>query len=789
MWGNRRGYVLAIGVAAFVVVAASVAYAASAIVGATSSDPLVVCVNDTNGEMRAVAGAGACRANESPIELQKATGPQSVTVDCAAGQKVGDVLAATADNPAPLTITIVGTCTEAVNVPRDDVVLRASAPGDGLAAPGAGATVLSVSGVRIRLGRLGLSGGANGLVVSNGGQFFAIGLTVTGFANTGILVAGNSSGNVQDSTVDGGSEGVSVAGGSSLGYFRGNIGNSGSGASARSGGSLALGGGVVVSGSAGHGIIAYPGGTIELQGVVRNSGNTGAYAFGGSISAGGNATVIEGSRFGGLSAEDGGTVSLAGGARSTGNGVGVAANNGGAVLIQDGSIVENNNGAGVQLMNGSSLRMRGGAIVRGNAQHGIFLGDTSTASFGPSPSQISGNGGWGVLCAGPPAVAQLAAFSLNWVNASGNTSGQVSCPTSGPPFATVDCAAGDTVAAALAAAPPTGRYSITVKGTCTEAVRLDRDETTLRAFAPGDGLTAPAGAFSVLAVNDARRVDLDQLTLRGGQNGLSVGRGATVSAHGLRVVDAANTGVGIFQSASVQLNNPTVENAGHAGIQASSGGVASIHGGAILNTDTFGIGAQSGGDVSVGGGTVVRGTRFIGLYAAFSGSIDVFSATIEANGTGAMANQGGAIHFNGAGGIVIRGNDHTGVAANNGGSVAVSAGTRVVNNRGGGVSAFNSAAIQVEGSFVQDNGGDGIVLSGASSAQIQNSTITGHARDGVLVADTSVAQFGFPSGNNTITGNGGWGVRCETSPSVALIRGGIGNVSGNIAGQVSCPTP
>jgi hypothetical protein len=68
--------------------------------------------------------------------------------------------------------------------------------------------------------------------------------------------------------------------------------------------------------------------------------------------------------------------------------------------------------------------------------------------------------------------------------------------TAGPVSCTVDCAAGGTVASALALRPnTTNRLTITIQGTCNEAVTIGASgNVTLQAANAGDGLGAPSSS-------------------------------------------------------------------------------------------------------------------------------------------------------------------------------------------------------------------------------------------------------------------------------------------------------
>ena len=423
--GRRMRLALAAAVAIAGVVA--VAYATGAITRVTGT-AIIGCVKAGTGELRIVDNATKCKPAERVLKLQPAQEPEAVTVDCAAGEKVGQALTEAVASNARLTITIKGTCTEAVTVARDNVVLQGAASGDGLVAPAANQLVLGLAGRRIFLSQLTLTGGSQGLVAFNGTQFGADSLHVTGAANAGIVVGGNAVGNISSSTVENTDEPLNASGGF-VDFSGGTIRDNAGGVNARNGGAVVLFNSVVED-SGFHALTAYRGGSIELHdSIVRNSGCFGAFAFGGSVVVQGSGSLIEGSGCSGLEASDGGSVELSSGARSAGNGEGATASNGGALLIQDGGIVENNTRTGVMIRGASSLRMQDGAIVRGNGEHGIVLSETSVATFGDGTSQIVNNGGVGVLCAGAPSVALITG---NPGTVTGNTQGQVNCPNSAP---------------------------------------------------------------------------------------------------------------------------------------------------------------------------------------------------------------------------------------------------------------------------------------------------------------------------------------------------------------------
>jgi hypothetical protein len=274
-----------------------------------------------------------------------------------------------------------------------------------------------------------LSGGGAG-IGAFGAMFQAQDVHITGAAN-GVQAGSNSTVSLTNVTIDGCSYGIGAGFGASVVVVGGSItGCQFFGVNVTDDANVTLDGGVTVADTKGHGVVAESGGSILIKdATVSNSGIFGVAAFGGNVTVTGSNTLVTGSTFAGVSASDGGNASVTSGAHVSGNhGGGVSADNGGHLLVQDGGIVENNTGPGISLVAASSVRMRGGAIVSGNSGDGIHLSDTSVAEFGDGTSQITGNGGHGIFCDGPPSVAVIRGDPGT---VSGNASPQIVCQSAG----------------------------------------------------------------------------------------------------------------------------------------------------------------------------------------------------------------------------------------------------------------------------------------------------------------------------------------------------------------------
>jgi hypothetical protein len=112
---------------------------------------------------------GGLACQKVPPEGHVTSNPIACTVSCAQGGKVASALALAPRTTAGLTITIKGTCIEAVDQVPSNVTLRGVSSGDGLQAPAASSNpVLGISGVGVTLDNLTISGGASALWVHSG---------------------------------------------------------------------------------------------------------------------------------------------------------------------------------------------------------------------------------------------------------------------------------------------------------------------------------------------------------------------------------------------------------------------------------------------------------------------------------------------------------------------------------------------------------------------------------------------------------------------------------------------
>jgi hypothetical protein len=390
---------------------------------APANNTIYACVNPS-GLVRIIPPRAACLGSEQPIQWnvtgpmgpagpQGPPGPAAASmyflVECAAGDKVSDALAAGTDQSGRLFIEVKGVCQESVYIARDDVVLWGASPGDGLRiAPGSHDNPLIVAGgQRIQLYQLTLQGGGYGLLVSDGASVRGQGVRITG-ANEGVGIWDGTV-RLSRSWIEHNRKNVAIGTGGHL-YLS----QQSAIRDAEFMGADVLGGSIdlddtTVEGNAGFGLGILQAHVRITNSRVRNNSGAGVWLHGGDVLI--SNSVISG---------------------NAQQGVAVTA---GTASIRDTTTIEQNSGSGVQAELGSRVLIEGTVLIQNNSQHGIWLKDTSVVGgFPADTTRITSNTRYGILCDPAPAVAQIQAhysgsgFMLNGTHVSGNTAGQISCP-------------------------------------------------------------------------------------------------------------------------------------------------------------------------------------------------------------------------------------------------------------------------------------------------------------------------------------------------------------------------
>lgn len=370
----------------------------------------------------------------------------------------------------------------------------------------------------------------------------------------------------------------------------------------------------------------------------------------------------------------------------------------------------------------------------------------------------------------------------------------------------VNCASGDRIATALDRPNVLDRRMIiVVNGTCTENLTIERDDVVLRAGPSGGGVNAADGANSVILVNGARRVALENLSVSGGRQGVRVTAGAAATILGGTVRSSAFFGVLVDGSASARIAGTTIEGHGQTGVVANGSSVT-LTGSTVASNGFSGVAAVSGGALTLGQiddagnvcfpcGNTIRNNRLDGVTVARAGSARLYGNVIQGNGTttnrwGILAVEesfvwmegGNQVSSNGGptggGGVLARASS---VRTGSGDQPITPSSNEISLNLIGILAITGNLQLQ-GGLLVTRNTGNGMTLDQSSRLRTDGSTITLNGGHGIFAVGAS--GVGFQGAVTNVTANGQFGVFCLDVNSHYF--GNTVGVAGNTAGQVSC---
>jgi hypothetical protein len=304
-------------------------------------------------------------------QLAAMSQPLRLDVNCDGGERIQSALDRSQHHPTPVIIRVFGVCHENLVIRRTDLLIFGGAPGAGIT-------------------------GSPGQPVVRPELFSP----VPSFGLTGLTLTGGAGGVVADFGAH-----VRLANcrirGTSIGVRADH-------------GSLVRLENTVVEQNSNDGVLATNGAAVYMTGgVIRNNGAHGLHLqAGASAEASGAATV--------------------------------AANNGNGVLLEGNSrlhlgaaTITESAFTGVHASGASLVYLSSGATITANTMSGITLLDTSLVQKFRAEANIhvTSNGGYGIVCSVPPAVAQVVGFTFQQGDVSGNALGNIDCPISPGPKA------------------------------------------------------------------------------------------------------------------------------------------------------------------------------------------------------------------------------------------------------------------------------------------------------------------------------------------------------------------
>jgi hypothetical protein len=279
--------------------------------------------------------------------------------------------------------------------------------------------------------------------------------------------------------------------------------------------------------------------------------------------------------------------------------------------------------------------------------------------------------------------------------------------------ANVDCAGGQTIAAALAqTAAHTGTVQLTISGVCNESVVVTRPRMIIQGAGPGATIQAPPGSTAVrLATNGGVTPSLllRSLTIAGGQTGVSADGGANVQLLNVELTGNVN-GVALLNRSEARLTNTTIDlpaAGGGVAVDLRNGAFAAINGGAIRNHTNYALQLQNGAVA------------------------DVVNTQITDN-------------QNGGGPGSIR----------------------------GAIGLYGGSSLRLTGTAVDGNVGNGVFVAMGSVLYLENGvSISGNTGHGISASDGAVVGKFFVTTNVHINANGGYGISCSAAPGLGQLYG------------------
>ena len=385
---------------------------------------------------------------------------------------------------------------------------------------------------------------------------------------------------------------------------------------------------------------------------------------------------------------------------------------------------------------------------------------------------------------------------------------------------TVNCAQGgtyDSIQAAVDAlpAPPPGQWNtISIQGPCNESVSIsgqhrlwlgtslcgDNNCTSRR---PSVQITGD-GSVPVLTITGSQDVTIENLILTGGDTGLSVVGGSSVTGNIIKAEGNTFAGIAVGGLSSLSIYDGHAVGNGQNGIYTSGGSYLTLDGNTpwfpeprpFLISGNGGTnftdgGIWSGGNLEIGGGVTIENNSNFGIAGAGGGEYVIGAwhgeNLIQNNPIGVSCREGASCVTYGPNTVknsdivgvqvtegstaqffdaIIEGNGGAGVEVTVHSSALFGGQNKIRNN--GSTFEPQRAGIRVDGTSqlslfgtteVMGNTGPGIVADINSSLDVTDTTISGNSEEGIRVRHMSVAEI---QGATTIGGNHGGPVTCDS---------------------------
>jgi hypothetical protein len=330
--------------------------------------------------------------------------------------------------------------------------------------------------------------------------------------------------------------------------------------------------------------------------------------------------------------------------------------------------------------------------------------------------------------------------------------------------------------AALAAVGNIGPSTITVTGTCLENVQINNARSiTIVAGPSGASIVEPTdlNAFDIDLSQDINLVNLDISTTGPDGGGVVITEGSLVRIFGCNIHNNQGIGVDANTGSILILRNTTIQNnTPNDGLDLGDNATADVAFTTIQNNGSSG--ATGGGGVFLTGSSTIlfRQTNLIqnnadmGIVAVnlshvrFQSGVPGKFTTVQGhNVNGIFVNKQSHLQINGASPAVIQSN---GAAC-------------PLDPTCGGIFVAANSTVHVNNGTIRGNHGSGISAQQGANVRLSGATVSNNTGDGVHIQWISIGDF-LPGFANSITGNGGKSVFCDTTSLAVGDLGAFTNI-------------
>ena len=344
---------------------------------------------------------------------------------------------------------------------------------------------------------------------------------------------------------------------------------------------------------------------------------------------------------------------------------------------------------------------------------------------------------------------------------------------------TVGCPGGSggtypSINAALNAIGQIGPHTITVTGTCAESVSLSNARSILITGGATIVGLQDTDTFDIALSQD---ITLQNLEIRGNAAssvglGVNVFTNSQVNVLACNIHDNPEGEVSADGDSAVALNHTTLQNSSNGdGLDLSNSSSADMVSTTIQNNAGVGIAVSHSSIVIRRQNTIQNNAGGIGIFA-----LDVSKVQIQTADPALFT--------------TIQGHNTNGIQLGDQTMLRMQGGPHAIQANGfacptdptcGGIFAIRNSTMRLQAGNITGNQGSGIAVEQLVDFGLSNTTVSNNTGDGVHIQRISVGQF---VSGNSVTGNGGASVSCDTT---SLIVGDLSTFSNVACKQIERP--